>query len=100
LLAALIDETTTDPLQGPATEELQGRHLSSTDRPHLLAASYRESRPGPEAFGVQHQLAPPPCPWLDRETAVQRDQEVAAEDWEQSWRELPPHRVVGPGRAS
>jgi hypothetical protein len=95
-LAALIDEPTTDPFQGPATEELQRRDLYSTDLPHLPAGSCWESPPGPEAFGGQYQPAPPLVPWLHRETAVQRDRQVAAENGEQPrpWLYPPAGKIV------
>ena len=78
-LAAFIYEATTDPFQGPATEELHRRNIYYTDLSHLIAAYYRESFLDQEGFGGKHRPAPPPCPWFDRETAVRRDREVKAE---------------------
>jgi hypothetical protein len=99
LLAAVVYEAATDPFQGPVAEELQRRDLYSTHLPHLPAASSRQSPPGREGFGGQHQPAPP-CPWLDRETAVRRDRDVAAEEGKQPCPQAHPHRTVEPGRPS
>jgi hypothetical protein len=41
-LAAFIREATTDPFNGPATDELHRRDIYYTDLSHLLAAYYRE----------------------------------------------------------
>ena len=78
-LAAFIYEATTDPFKGPATEELHRRNIYYTDLSHVIAAYYRENPLDQEGFGGKHHSAPPPCPWLDRETAARRDREVEAE---------------------
>ena len=44
-----------------------------------MTAYYRENPPDQEGFGGKATLAPPPCPWVDRETAVRRDREVKNE---------------------
>ena len=77
-LAAFIYEATTDPFKGPATEELHRRDIYYTDLSHVIAAYYRENPLHQEGFGGKHYPAPPPCPWLDRESAVRRDREVEA----------------------
>jgi hypothetical protein len=78
-LATFIYETTTDPFKGPATEELHRRDIYYTDLSHLMAAYYLEKPGDQEGFGGKHSLGSPPCPWKDRDTAVRRDSEVAAE---------------------
>ena len=78
-LAAFIYEATTDPFKGPATKELHRRDIYYTDLSHLLTAYYRENASHQQTFGGQHNPTPPLCPWKDRDTAVRRDQEVAAE---------------------
>ena len=78
-LAAFISEATTDPFQGPATKELHHRSIYYTDLSHLMTAYYRETPADQEGFGGKANPTPPPCPWKDRETAVRRDHEVAAE---------------------
>jgi hypothetical protein len=78
-LAAFIREATTDPFKGPATAELHRRNIYYTDLSHLMAAYYRDNPIDEEGFGGRLDPMPPPCPWLDRETAVRRDQEVEAE---------------------
>ena len=78
-LTAFLYEGTTDPFQGPATEELHRRDIYYTDLNHLLAAYYRECPAAPEGLGGQRIAPLPPCPWKDRETAVRRDQQVEAE---------------------
>lgn len=78
-LAAFISEATTDPFQGPSTEELHRLNIYYTDLPYLMTAYYRENLGDPEGFGGKANPTPPPCPWKDRETAVRRDHEVAAE---------------------
>ncbi|HEX5271651.1 MAG TPA: hypothetical protein VFW33_14235 [Gemmataceae bacterium] len=78
-LSAFISEATTDPFKGPATDELHRRDIYYTDLPHLLTAYYREKVAGQEGFGGRHTLTPPPCPWPDRDAAVQRDREVESE---------------------
>jgi hypothetical protein len=77
-LAAFIHEATTDPFQGPATEELHRRDIYYTDLSHLLAAYYRESPSDQEDLGGKRTTLPP-CPWNDRETAVRRDRQVETE---------------------
>jgi hypothetical protein len=79
LLAAFIREATTDPFQGPATEELQRRDISFDDLSHLMAAYYGEICDAHEGPSGKPSPAPPPCPWKDRDTAVRRDREVDAE---------------------
>jgi hypothetical protein len=77
-LAAFLYEATTDPFKGPATEALHRRDIYYTDLSHLLTAySWEESQPQ-ERFGGRHDPAPPPCPWVDRETALRRDRETKA----------------------
>ncbi|HUG91657.1 MAG TPA: hypothetical protein VML55_12525 [Planctomycetaceae bacterium] len=78
-LAAFIHEATTDPFQGPATEELHWRDIYYTDLPHLLAAYYQESGSGQDDLGGRKVAALPPCPWVDREAATRRDHEVEGE---------------------
>ncbi len=78
-LAAFIAEATTDPFKGPATVELHRRDIYYTDLSHLLTAYYREKSSEQEGFGGKRNPLPPPCPWSDRESAVRRDGEVAAE---------------------
>src|SRR5204863_261193 len=78
-LAAFIYEATTDPFKGPATEELHRRNIYYTDLSHALAAYYRENPLDREGFGGHYHPAPPSCPWSDRETAIRRDRELAAE---------------------
>jgi hypothetical protein len=78
-LTAFIHEATTDPFQGPATQELYQRNIYYTDLPHLLAAYYREMTGDQEGLGGRSNPAPPPCPWQDRDSAVRRDQEVEQE---------------------
>jgi hypothetical protein len=78
-LAAFIYEATTDPFKGPATNDLHRRDIYYTDLSHLLGAYYREEPRAQEGFGGRHDPAPPPCPWLDRETALRRDREAEAE---------------------
>jgi hypothetical protein len=73
-LAAFIREATTDPFKGPATDELHRRDIYYTDLSHLLAAYYRENV-GDQ--GASRSL--PPCPWINRETAVLRDREAETE---------------------
>src|SRR5438093_9978139 len=73
--AVFINEATTDPFKGPATEELHRRDIYYTDLHHLLAAYYRES-PGDQAGSGSNKVATLPlCPWADRETAARRDQQ-------------------------
>jgi hypothetical protein len=78
-LAAFINEATTDPFKGPATAELHSRNIYYTDLSHLMTAYYKEHALDQEGFGGQPDPEPPPCPWPDCETAVRRDEEVAAE---------------------
>jgi hypothetical protein len=78
-LAAFVHEATTDPFNGPATEELHRRDIYYTDLRHLLAAYYRESPHNQEGLGGQTILPLPPCPWADRARASHRDQEVQME---------------------
>src|SRR6266480_3834759 len=78
-LAAFISEATTDPFKGPATDELHRRNIYYTDLSHLLTAYYHENAVDQEGFGGKHDPTPPPCPWQDRNTAVQRDHVVEEE---------------------
>jgi len=78
-LSAFIYEATTDPFQGPATEELHRRNIYYTDLSHLIAFYYRENPVDQEGFGGKSHPVPPPCPWMDQETAVRRDREAKAE---------------------
>jgi hypothetical protein len=78
-MAAFIHEATTDPFTGPATKELHRRNIYYTDVSHLMTAYYRENVSGQEGFGCKYDLAPPPCPWKDLDTAGRRDHEVAVE---------------------
>lgn len=78
-LAAFIHEATTDPFKGPATEDLHRRDIYYTDLSHLVAAYYRESPAEQEGLGGKKVAAPPPCPWKDRQVALQRDQQVETE---------------------
>src|SRR5437764_14797713 len=78
-LTAFIHEATTDPFRGPATEELHRRDIFYSDLSHLLSAYYRENPRAQEGFGGKHNSAPPPCPWMDGDTAVRRDHEVEVE---------------------
>jgi hypothetical protein len=78
-LAAFINEATTDPFKGPATEELHRRDIYYNDLSHLMAAYYYERPANQEGFGGRHNPLPPPCPWPDRATAVRRDQEEQEE---------------------
>jgi hypothetical protein len=78
-LAAFIYEATTDPFKGPATEELHRRNIYYTDLSHLMTAYYREEPGGQQGLAGRHNPTPPPCPWKDREAAVRRDDEAAAE---------------------
>ena len=78
-LAAFIHEATTDPFNGPVTEELHRRDIYYTDLSHLLTVFYRENAGGQEGFGGKHHPTPPPCPWEDGDAAVRRDREVKAE---------------------
>lgn len=77
-LAAFIVEATTDPFQGPATDELHRRDIYYTDLTHLLAAYYR--LPGGDSQGLGGQASPTlrACPWPDRATALNRDREIEA----------------------
>ncbi len=75
-LAVFINEATTDPFKGPATEELHRRNIYYSDLSHLMTAYYREK--AAEQEGGLHPI-PPPCPWKDRDTAVLRDHEVEIE---------------------
>jgi hypothetical protein len=75
-LAAFIHEATTDPFQGPATQELHRRDIYYTDLPHLMAAYYYESGGNEEGFGGKYVPTTPVSPWKDRESAVRRDHEV------------------------
>jgi hypothetical protein len=78
-LAAFIHEATTDPFQGPATEELHQRNIYYADLSHLLAAYYREETGVQEGFGGRSNPAAPACPWQDRDSAIRRDHEVGQE---------------------
>jgi hypothetical protein len=78
-LAAFINEATTDPFKGPATEEMHRRGIYYTDLSHLMTAYYRENPLDQEGFGGRPNPVPPPCPWPDGENAVRRDREVEAE---------------------
>jgi hypothetical protein len=77
-LAAFVFEATTDPFKGPATEALHRRDIYYTDLSHLLTAYYWEESLAQEGFGGRCNPAPPPCPWVDRETAMRRDSEAQA----------------------
>ena len=78
-LAVFINEATTDPYKGPATEELHRRNIYYMDLSHLMTAYYWERALDQEGFGGKHQATPPACPWPDRETAVRRSREVEEE---------------------
>lgn len=78
-LAAFIYEATTDPFKGPATDELHRRNIYYTDLSHLLTAYYQEHAGDQEGLGGRRAATPPPCPWQDRDTALQRDHVVEAE---------------------
>jgi hypothetical protein len=78
-LAAFINEATTDPFKGPATEELHRRNIYYTDLSHLMAAYYREGTAQEEGFGGRRYAPPPSCPWPDRESALRRNREVGVE---------------------
>ena len=77
-LAAFIHEATTDPFNGPVTEELHRRNIYFADLSHLMAAYYQENSGPQEGFGGLHHPTPPSYPWNDRDTAVRRDHEVEA----------------------
>lgn len=77
-LTVFIDEATTVPFQGPATTELHRRAISYKDLSHLLSAFIWEGSRSQEMPGSNFSQTPS-CPWSDRETAVRRDQEVAAD---------------------
>ena len=77
-LAAFVYEATTDPFNGPATEELHRRDIYYTDLSHLLAAYYREKVGDEQGLGGRHNPTPPSCPWKDRKAAMSRDHEVEA----------------------
>jgi hypothetical protein len=78
-LAAFIVEATTDPFNGPATQELHRRDIYYTDLPHLLAAYYQEGASQQDGSGDERLATLPPCPWPDRETATRRDQQAEVE---------------------
>jgi hypothetical protein len=78
-LAAFIYEATTDPFKGPATEQLHQRDIYYNDLSHLMAAYYRESAGDQEGLGGRYNPTPTPCPWQDRDTAVQRNHEIEQE---------------------
>ncbi len=78
-LAVFINEATTDPYKGPATEELHRRNIYYTDLSHMMTAYYWEQAFDQQGFGGKHQPTPPACPWPDRETAVRRNREVEEE---------------------
>jgi hypothetical protein len=78
-LAVFIHEATTDPFKGPATEELHRRNIFYTDLSHLLASYYREAHADQEGFGGKYTPILPACPWLDRESALRRDEEIETE---------------------
>jgi hypothetical protein len=78
-LAVFIQEATTDPFKGPATEELHRRDIYYTDLGHLLAAYYRENPRDEESVGGKNVATLPPCPWTDREMAVRRDHQIEME---------------------
>jgi hypothetical protein len=78
-LAAFIYEATTDPFKGPATEDLQRRNIYYADLSHLMTGYYREHPADQEGLGGNHYRTLPPCPWKDRDTAVQRNHEVEIE---------------------
>jgi hypothetical protein len=78
-LAAFICEATTDPFVGPATDELHRHGIYYSDFRSLMAAYYRERNPDQEGFGGKKNLAPPPCPWPSRETALRRNGEFETE---------------------
>jgi hypothetical protein len=77
-LAAFVYEATTDPFKGPATEALHRRDIYYNDLSHLLTAYSWEESLAQEGFGGRHNPAPPPCPWVNRETAPPRDRETQA----------------------
>jgi hypothetical protein len=78
-LAVFIYEATTNPFKGPATESLHGRDIYYTDLAHLLTSYYRENPPDQIGFGGTNHRNAPPCPWLDRESAIGRDREIEQE---------------------
>jgi hypothetical protein len=78
-LAVFVHEATTDPFKGPATEELHRRNIFYSDLSHLLAAYYREDSPMTDRSWSNSASISPACPWPDRDTASQRNQEVEGE---------------------
>jgi hypothetical protein len=78
-LAVFINEATTDPSKGPATEELHHRNIYYTDLSHLMTAYYWEQVQDQEGLSDKPQATQPPCPWPDRETAIRRDREIEEE---------------------
>jgi hypothetical protein len=78
-LAAFVQEATTDPFKGPATEELHRRDIYYTDLQHLLSVYYHETPPDQGGFGGRAVATLPPCPWTDRAMAVGRDHQVQME---------------------
>src|ERR1700686_76629 len=78
-LAAFIYEATTDPFKGPATDDLHRRNIFYDDLPPLMTAYAQEGPLDQGGFGGRRNPSPPPSPWRDRDVAIRRDQEVAAE---------------------
>lgn len=74
-LDTFLQEATTDPFNGPATAELHRRDIYYADLSQLMAAYYREQehfKPNPE----RPPSTVPPCPWPDRNTALERNRTV------------------------
>ena len=78
-LAVFIREATTDPFHGPATDELHRRDIYYTDLSHLMTAYYQEDIGHPEGMRGTGSLTAPPCPWTNRDAALQRDRDVQSQ---------------------
>lgn len=78
-LAAFVYEATTEPFQGPATEDLHRHGIYYSDIRSLMTAYHRENNPDQQGLGGKRNLNPPACPWPSQEAAVRRDQEIATE---------------------
>lgn len=80
-LDVFLYEATTAPFKGPATKALHGIGVYYSDISYINWAYNREVPL--VGFGWGHPAdVSPPLPWLDRETALRRNQEI-----EQIWKQ-------------
>lgn len=78
-LTSFVREATTDPFNGPATNELHRRNIYYTDLPDLMAAYYAWNLGDPRLEADDSGRERLVCPWRDRAAAIGRNEEIRAE---------------------